>query len=130
MVVLDTDILVSLLKGDAAAIEKIRILREQQSSLATTIVTAYELLKGAHLSSKVDENLGKVRGSLSSLLVLDFSFGAAEEATKIYKELRERGKMIGEFDVLIAGIARFYGEALVTRDADYTSIRGIKIIKW
>jgi predicted nucleic acid-binding protein len=38
--------------------------------------------------------------------------------------------MIGEFHILIAAIAGFYEETIVTRDEDFKSIRGIKVIKW
>ncbi len=130
MAVLDTDILVSLLKGTSEAIERIRSLEESGDRISTTVITAYELLKGAYLSSRAQENLTRVRGSISSLRILDLSFVACEEASKIYEDLSKRGKMIGEFDVLIAAIARTYDEPLVSRDAHFGLIRGIKLIKW
>jgi tRNA(fMet)-specific endonuclease VapC len=127
---LDTDILVSLLKGAPDAVEKIRALEERGNRISTTMITAYELLKGAYISSRADENLAKVRESISNLQVLQLSFGAAEEASRIYKEIRERGNLIGEFDVLIAGIVKFHDESLVTRDEHFKSIRGMKLINW
>ena len=130
MAALDTDILVSLLKGAPDAVEKVRTLQESGNRISTTMITAYELLKGAYISSRADENLAKIRDSISNLHVLELSFGAAEEASKIYKELRDRGRLIGEFDVLIAAIVKFYDESLVTRDDHFKSIRGMKLIKW
>jgi predicted nucleic acid-binding protein len=127
---LDTDILVSLLKGAPDAVEKIGALQERGERISTTMITAYELLKGAYISSRADENLAKVGESISNLRVLELSFGAAEEASRIYKELRDRGKVIGEFDVLIAGIVKFHDESLVTRDEHFKSIRGMKLINW
>lgn len=130
MAALDTDILVSLLKGAPDAVEKIRALQESGSQISTTMITAYELLKGAQISSRADENLAKVRESISNLRLLELSLGAAEEASRIYDELRDRGRPVGEFDVLIAGIVRFHEESLVTRDEHFKSIRGMKIINW
>ena len=127
---LDTDILVSLLKGTSDAIEKIAILQENEDKISTTMINAYELIKGAYISSKREDNLVKVREMISNLHILDFSMGAAEEAARIYRELYDRGKLVGEFDILIAGIAKFHDEALVTRDAHFKSIRGIRIIDW
>jgi predicted nucleic acid-binding protein len=127
---LDTDILVSLLKGAPDAIEKIRALQESGNPISTTMITAYELLKGAYISYKPDENLSKVRESVSNLRLLELTFGAAEEASRIYKDLRDRGRLIGEFDVLIAGIVKFYDESLVTRDEHFKPIRGIRLIHW
>ena len=130
MASLDTDILVSLLKGDPDAIEKIGKLQTTEDQIATTTITAYELVKGAFLSSRADENLARVRETISNLRVLELSLGATEEAARIYKELRTKGKMVGEFDVLIAGIVKFNDEALVTRDEHFKAIRGIKLITW
>ena len=130
MPALDTDILVSLLKGVPDAVEKVRELQESGSRISTTMITAYELLKGAYTSSRSQENLPKVRDSISNLQVLELSFGAAEEAAKTYKDLRDRGKLIGEFDLLIAAIVKFYDESLVTRDEHFKSIRGMKLIRW
>jgi len=127
---LDTDILVSLLKGAPDAVGKIEALQESGNQISTTIITAYELLKGAYISSRADENLAKVREALSNLRVLGLSLGAAEEASRIYKELQNRGKLIGEFDILIAGIAKFHDEPLVTRDEHFKSIRGMKLVNW
>jgi len=127
---LDTDVLISLLKGSPDAIEKIRALQERGDRICITMITAYELLKGAHISSRAEENLAKVRESISNLRILDLSLGAAEEASRIYKELQDRGKLISEFDVLIAGTVRFRDEALVTRDGHFKSVRGIKLISW
>ena len=95
MPALDTDILVSLLKGVPDAIEKVGELQESGSRISTTMITAYELLKGAYISSRSQENLPNVRDSISNLQVLELSFGAAEEAAKTYKDLRDRGKLIG-----------------------------------
>jgi predicted nucleic acid-binding protein len=128
--ILDTDILVALLKGEPKAIQMIRAIEEKNERIVTTIVTAYELLKGAYISSKPKENLAKVQDIISNLLVLDLSLKACEEASKIYRDLRKAGNLTGEFDVLIAAIARTYDETIVTRDEHFEFIRGIKVTNW
>ena len=130
MAALDTDILVALLKGAPDAVEKIKSIQEDGQPISTTIITAYELTKGAYLSSRADENLSKVNESISSMNILDLSFGATDEAARIYKELRDKGKMIGEFDVLIAAIVKFNEETLVTRDGHFKAVHGIKLMNW
>jgi tRNA(fMet)-specific endonuclease VapC len=130
MAVLDTNLLVSLLKGDEAAKKKISSLERDGAEICTTVITTYELLKGARLSSRREENLTKVREALSILNILNLSWGACEEASSIYRELKEKGALIGEFDILIAAIVRHEEETLVTRDEDFGSIRGIKLSRW
>ena len=46
--------------------------------------------------------------------MLDLTFNACEEDAKIYKELKNKGTMVGEFDILIAAITRTNNEELVT----------------
>jgi tRNA(fMet)-specific endonuclease VapC len=130
MVVLDTNIMVSLLKDEEEAKEKIGSLERSGERISTTTISAYELLKGAQISSRSEENLAKVRELISSLQVLGLSIGACEQASKIYKELRHRGKMIGEFDILIAAIVGIYDEKLVSKDIDFKAISGLKVINW
>lgn len=130
MAVLDTSIMVSLLKDDEGAKEKIGSLERSGERISTTVITAYELLKSAQISSKSEENLGKVRELISSLQVLSLSIGSCEQASKIYMELRQRGKMIGEFDILIAAIVRSFDEKLVSKDSDFKVVRGLEVIDW
>ena len=108
MVCLDTDILVGLLKRDKEATTTIDMFQKMGMPLKTTIITVYELLKGASSSSKPVENLRLVRDLLSSLSILNLTYGSCEEASEIYAKLRSKGYTIGEFDILIAPLG--YGE--------------------
>jgi len=131
MTILDTDILVALLKGTPQAIQKITSIEKNGDPLSTTIITVYELLKGAYLSDRFEENLAKVTDSLSSIQILDLSFNACEEAAKIYKELKTKGYLVGEFDILIAAITRTNNQTLITRDEHFQAlIPPEKLLKW
>jgi len=128
--ILDTDILIALLKGETDANKAMQGLEEKSDRVATTIITAYELLKGAYLSSKPKDNLAEVQKLLSNIEVLDLTLQACEEASKIYRDLRKAGCLIGEFDVLIAAIARVHNEPIMTRDEHFTPIREINVTDW
>lgn len=130
MVVLDTNIMVSLLKDEEGAKQKIGSIERSGERISTTAITVYELLKGAQISSRSEENLARIRELISSLRVLGLSIGACEHASRIYKELRRRGRMIGEFDILIASIVMNYDEKLASEDADFKMVRGLKIVNW
>jgi predicted nucleic acid-binding protein len=63
--------------------------------------------------------------------ILDLTFNACQEAAKIYKELKNKGTMAGEFDILIAAITRANHEELVTRDEHFELlIPASKLLKW
>ena len=130
MAVLDTSIIVSLLKDDEEAKRLISSLEESGERISTTTVTVYELLKGAQISSRSEDNLTKVRELISTVNVLGLSIGACERAAKTYKELRQKGQMIGEFDIMIAAITMTFEERLISRDGHFKSVRGLELTSW
>jgi len=129
-VCLDTDILVGLLKGDKKATTIIGKLQSTGEPLKTTIITAYELLKGAMISTKPQENLITVRDLLSNLSILTLSYGSCEEASRIYSKLKTKGQTIGEFDILIAAIVIYNNEILISRDKHFQHIKNLKLQIW
>jgi len=131
MTIIDTDIIVALLKGTPEAIQKITLIEETGEIVATTIITVYELLKGAYLSHMWEQNLAKVTDAIGNMQILDLTFNACEEAAKIYRELKNKGSMVGEFDILIAAITRANHEELVTRDEHFKLLLPTsKLLKW
>jgi tRNA(fMet)-specific endonuclease VapC len=122
--------MVSFLNGTPDAVKKIEELINQGDRIAFTTITVYELLKGAQLSSRQKENLLKVTEAISSVQILDLSNDACLEAARIYCILKEEGKLIGEFDILIAAIAKTNGEGILTRDQHFKSVPGLILAKW
>jgi tRNA(fMet)-specific endonuclease VapC len=129
-VILDTDALIALLNGEPDANEAIRLLEEKDEEVATTIISAYELLRGAYISTNPEKNIAEVKELLSNIEVLDLTLHACEQASKIYRDLRRKGCLIGEADVLIAGIAQARAKTIVTRDAHFNLIQGTNTVKW
>jgi tRNA(fMet)-specific endonuclease VapC len=128
--ILDTDILVALLKGKQDANRAVGDLQEKSEEVATTIISAYELLKGAYLSAKPKENLAQVQELLKNIEVYDLTLQACQEASVIYCDIRRDGCLTGEFDVLIAAIAVSCSEAIMTRDQHFNSYKALKIVNW
>jgi predicted nucleic acid-binding protein len=159
VVCLDSDVLISFLRGDAAAVEAVRTSKggeeeagrkkeegegkregeeeeEEEGSavLRTTVVNEYELLKGAAASVRKKENLSLVRGLLASLEVLPLDDDSCEIAARLYGDIRAEGKnataAVNEFDLLVAAIALRNGEVLVTRDERFKAISGLQLRRW
>jgi tRNA(fMet)-specific endonuclease VapC len=122
--------MVALLKGKPDAVEKINTLLENNERISITVITAYELLKGAYLSSRRQENTLNVKEAISNLQILDLTPQACTEAAEIYSKLKNAGKIIGEFDVLIAAIAKTNDEVILTYDKHFKAITGLRLIKW
>jgi tRNA(fMet)-specific endonuclease VapC len=122
--------MVSFLNGTPEAVKKIEELTNQGDIIAITTITIYELLKGAQLSSRQKENLLEVTEAISTVQILDLSNDACLEAARIYCTLKEEGKLIGEFNILIAAIAKTNGQAILTRDQHFKSVPGLILAKW
>ncbi|HUK85776.1 MAG TPA: type II toxin-antitoxin system VapC family toxin [Candidatus Acidoferrum sp.] len=130
MTIIDTSVMIPFLNGSLEAINKVRILSNKNGQVVITIITAYELLKGARLSSKPEDNLTNVKDAIFNMRILDLSSEACEEASNIFCELKKSGKMISEFDILIAAIAKTNDESILTRDQHFKSIKGIDLVQW
>ncbi len=79
MVCLDSDILISFLRGDSAAREKVSGLKEGgEGPLRTTVINEYELLKGAGLSKLEEKNQVLVKRLISEMEILELDSDACE----------------------------------------------------
>jgi len=117
LTIIDTNVMIPFLNGSSQAVNKVKEVSSVNGQVVITIITAYELLKGARLSSKPEDNLKDVKEAITNMQVLDLSPEACEEASNIFCELKKSGKMISEFDILIAAIAKTNGESILTRES-------------
>ena len=129
MTIIDTNVMIPFLNGSPEEVSKVREV-SISGQVVITIITAYELLKGAQRSSKPENNLKDIKEAISNMQVLDLSQEACEEESNIFCELKKSGKMISEFDILIAAIAKTNGEDILTRDQHFKCIRGIDLMQW
>jgi len=131
MVCLETDFMVSLLRGDADARSRAEKMDLDEVRKTTTPINAFELFLGAYLSERRDVNLMMVRELLSNLELLEFDLRSCEKAGSIVAGLRRRGELIGVRDLLIAGIALRFEETLLTRNIEHFSrVKVLKVEKW
>ena len=123
-VVLDTDVLVSDLRG------KTSILKELEGKdPATTVVNAFELFHGAYKSEVSSANIAATRGLLESLRLLGLSAKAAERAGEVLAETQNAGQTIEIRDLLIGCIAREDGMSLLTNNLKhFRRIPGLRVV--
>ena len=122
MVCLDTGFLIDWLRGNERAKRKHIEILEGREQLTTSIITAYELEKGASFSNNPAKDLNVVHDLLSELLILELNMPSVDLASKLYSDLSAKGKLVGEFDILIAATCIAAGETLVTNDRDFDQI--------
>lgn len=127
--VLDTDTCIYWLNGEG----KIRRKVEQvgPEDLRLTIITLAELRYGAYNSRNVSENLKNIENFLRKVRVLPLDDDATDRFGKIKVDLRKKGQIIEDFDVLIASIALSHGGVLVTNNVEhFKRIPALDYVNW
>jgi tRNA(fMet)-specific endonuclease VapC len=127
--IIDTDLLIDLLRNKQQARDFIVKLEEKNYSLATTALNIFELHHGAHKSKESEKNLQAINRLETRLSVLPFTSKAAQKASHIYTQLENQGQPIRLRDTLIASIAIIQESSIATRNqAHFNRIFGLKII--
>ncbi len=131
MYCLDTNIVVDFFRGDEQIAEKMRMAVARGSAIAITILTVCELYKGVFQSSHAEEHLSQLNGFLESVNILGLTLGACEVYGRLYKTLKDSGKLSQEFDLLIASIVQAHRYTLVTRNIkDFTRFNELQVERW
>ncbi|MEM2122686.1 MAG: type II toxin-antitoxin system VapC family toxin [Candidatus Bathyarchaeia archaeon] len=123
MKLLDTSIIISILRGD----EEVRDLVERlnKGSLCTTTITQFELFSRIYHKGLIKEGI-ILKRLIKSLALLTFDEDSSDKAAQIMGILLKAGRPINVIDVLVAGIALANGvEDIITRDEDFKVIEEI-----
>jgi len=126
---LDTDILIEYFRGNELIERKVESLKEEDG-IGLTWLTFYEFFKGIFVSGKLDEERF-LKGLVKTCIILEESYEAARIGGEIYANLKKRGKLINDADILIASIVRVRNGVLVTNNEEHFSrIEGLQIENW
>jgi tRNA(fMet)-specific endonuclease VapC len=122
--------LMPLFKGVPLVVERARQHREVHGHLNITIITYYEVMKGhEYVKARGRQKLFEEFCRLNKVIPLDQA--ACMMAAQVYAELRRRGDLIPDADILIAGIALAGDYVLVTQNVKhFQRIAGLKVESW
>ncbi|MBP6821025.1 MAG: type II toxin-antitoxin system VapC family toxin [Acidobacteria bacterium] len=125
IVVVDTDILIDVTRGNGDAAECLSLL-EQQSNLAVSVVTEMELIAGCHDKAE----LLKIEKLLRPFQVIRISETISDRTVELLKQYRlSHGLLIP--DALIAATALDYGVALISKNQrDFRFIAGLNLLPY
>lgn len=128
--ILDTDMLMPLFKGVPSVLERARQHRDRYGHLNITIITYYEVMKGHEYVGALDrQKLFDEFCQLNNVIPLDQA--ACRRAAQVYADLRRRGNLIPDADILIAGIALAGDYVLVTQNVKhFQRINWLKVENW
>ena len=94
-----------------------------------TTISLCELYKGAYAYHDSDRKISDVDEFIENFEVLGLDEKSSKEFGKIYLKLKKEGKLINDFDIIIAAIIKSNDLILVTRDNDFNDL-GIKVEGW
>lgn len=128
MTLLDTDICVSLLRGNKAIADRIR---GSSSGASVCFMTAAELAYGAEKSSRPEFNRSLVERFLLTVPVIESERSSMRIFGKIKAGLEAQGFRLPDADLLIASIAIDRGLILATGNLKHFSrIPGLRSEDW
>jgi tRNA(fMet)-specific endonuclease VapC len=136
MNIVDTDVLIQFLRGNASALDFIKKMLEQEGIIRTTIYNVGELYKGIYESTNPAKTEREVNDLIDDCEIVYPNLESQKIWAQITTELKKNyGKQfmkdIGDIDQLIASIVLSRKERLITRNIKhYNKIRGLEIENW
>ncbi len=129
MKVVDSTLLIGILRGESAAVEKAREL-DEEGGVATTAVNVYEVAYGVHRGAlDPTRRMDALERILSNLDVLPLDRASALRAAEVSGNLDKSGESIDPFDALIAGITLENGaNCIVTSNMPhFQRVKGLRV---
>jgi predicted nucleic acid-binding protein len=124
-IVLDTTVLIDLLRGRPAAVGRLGALRQRGDLLATTVVNLEEIARG--LRPAEQETAGRL---LSGLRLARLDAEAGMRAGTWRREHAERGVTLSQADCLIAAAAVGVGATLATGNPKHFPMAELRVEHW
>jgi tRNA(fMet)-specific endonuclease VapC len=126
---LDTNTCIAAMRHHAAVLQ--RLASVGPADCAISSITTYELYTGIEKCADPAKESAKVNLFLATVSELVFYGPAAREAGRIRALLESQGRMIGAYDVLLAGHARSIGLTIVTANvSEFSRVPGLSWENW
>jgi tRNA(fMet)-specific endonuclease VapC len=122
---LDTNIVIANLNEDPQVAEGLN-----HSTIFLSTITLGELYYGADASKHIAVNLAKLEAMAAKTSVLSVSRITAIWFGRTKNQLRATGRPIPDNDIWIAATAMEHGFTLVSRDAHFNHVDGLKLVRW
>ncbi len=130
MYMLDTDICSYIIRmRPISVLERFKSLKT--SDICISVITQAELFYGVERSSSKKINHSIIESFTSRLIILDWDVSAARSYGHLRASMEEKGKNIGNVDLMIAAHALSIGATIVTNNIlHFNMVKGLKIENW
>ncbi|MFN7970850.1 MAG: type II toxin-antitoxin system VapC family toxin [Acidobacteriota bacterium] len=115
---IDTDVLSAIMRKDAQALTRARAYLGEHHAFTISIITRYEVLRGLKAVGAA-ARVEKFDRLCETCEVLPITDAVVVRAADIYGDLKRRGALIGDADILIAATALVEGLGVVTNNEEH-----------
>lgn len=128
---LDTGIAGDYMNRRLGVYDRARVERASGNVVGTAVPAVAELAYGFELSVTRDRNMRALQVALASWRLWPFDLAAAHEYGRPAAHLRQTGRPMQVFDIMIAAIALTLGNCtVVTGDTDFAAVPGLVVEDW
>ncbi len=126
MYLVDTDWIVDYLKGKQKSVETLQKLFDDVLYVSMiSIAEIYEGIVDAKDKEQIEKSLDDF---LEGVVILNLNEDICRKFGKIRNDMRKKGEMIGDFDILIASTSIVHGLKLITGNkSHFTRIKEVEI---
>jgi tRNA(fMet)-specific endonuclease VapC len=126
---LDTNTVSYIIKGNRPRVRQ-RLLRVAMADVGISVITEAELLFGLDRRPEATKLRTVVEEFLLRVEVLSWNSEAAQQYSKMRAALESGGEPMGNLDLMIAAQALASDLVLVSSDAVFRRVKGLKIEDW
>ncbi len=124
LIILDTDVVIDFFTGIFPEAEGVLKLISQEEA-ALTAISVFELYAGVEGKRRLDQ----IETFIRDLTILPLDVIEAALAGKIFTQLKSKGQLIGNHDILIAAVCLTNGLPLYTKNViNFSKIKDIQIL--
>lgn len=126
---LDTNHLGEAIRG-SAILERLHLARRSGHRIGTCAPVLCELAAGVVQTPRFDDNWRALDAFLREVRVWPLSVETAAIYGKLYKELRAKGRILSQVDMMVASLARQLKLTVLTTDRDFEALPDIRTENW
>jgi tRNA(fMet)-specific endonuclease VapC len=127
---LDTNHLSAYLDGQTNLEARIEDALRRGDRVGVCLPVLCEYRAGIRLGRRFKRNLSRLQAALSVLRIWPLDEVTTKEFGDVFRELRTAGRILSQFDMLIAALARQRRFVVLTADQDFQHIKRLQVENW
>lgn len=127
---IDTDTLSAIMRRNPAALISARAYLAEHRRFSFSLFTRYEIMRGLAAKQAVSQ-ITAFQRFCSACEILPIDDSIIVSAAEIYGDLRRRGDLIGDGDIIIAATAINHKLTVITNNENhFRRIHGLRLENW